>query len=136
MTKLVILFLFFLPHVFSKPIIIRYVRDMNFGTLVQGDGAKTIIPSSSNPNSAQFNIRGDKNTSYTIILPVTSSISLNGLGNLLSLTNFTSSPAEGANGLLNSKGRQTLYVGATLQSLSVSTQIGSYFGSFSIDVIY
>lgn len=122
---------------YSKPIKLTQVQDLEFGILVQGDSSKIISPNTNNPNSAVFDVTGDKNTSYSILLPTQMSISLNGSGsNPIIINNFKSIPAAGANGLLDKKGRQTIGVGATLTSVNVTQPPGNYFGTFTVDVIY
>ncbi|WP_372655217.1 DUF4402 domain-containing protein [Halobacteriovorax sp.] len=119
---------------FSIPITITHKQDLNFGTVVQGDPKKVISPKGSEPNNARFKIKGDINTAYTIILPSQIFISLDGAGNkVIKVNKFTSRPT---NGMLNSKGKQTVKVGATLAKIGVNKPPGNYFGTFTIDVIY
>ncbi|ATH08464.1 hypothetical protein BIY24_11040 [Halobacteriovorax marinus] len=132
-----ILIFLFCFSVYSKPISITNKRDLDFGTLVQGDPKKVISPKGSEPNNARFLVKGDKNTSYTILLPTEAYIYLGGNGSQkIKVRNFKSRPAAGANGLLNSKGKQTVKVGATLNAIGVNKAPGAYSGSFTIDVIY
>ncbi len=122
---------------FSAPITITQKQDLNFGTLVQGDSKKVVTPKNSEPNNARFLIKGDSNTAYTITLPIEIFISLNGAGaKTIKVNRFKSKPNEGANGLLNNKGRQTIKVGATLAKIGVNKPPGNYFGTFTVDVIY
>ncbi|GEM_PF-4070963 len=129
--------LLFSLYSYALPISITQKQDLNFGTLVQGDSKKVISPKGSEPNNARFIIKGDANTVYTIILPLEIYISLNGAGlKKIKVHKFKSKPLVGANGLLNSKGKQALKVGATLAKIGVNKPPGNYFGSFTIDVIY
>ncbi len=110
-------------------------NDLEFGTIVTGDGPTLIIPSTSDtPQNALFLISGDKNMAYTIILPASMTIS-NGV-TTLTVNNFQSYPAEGANGLIGASGKQDLLVGATLELVPISATSGSYSGSFSVEVVY
>ncbi|WP_417336769.1 DUF4402 domain-containing protein [Halobacteriovorax marinus] len=132
-----ILIFLFCFSVYSKPISITNKRDLDFGTLVQGDAQKVIPPNTNEPRTAQFEVKGDKNTSYTILLPSEAYIFLGGNGaQSIQIRNFNSIPAAGANGLLNSKGKQTINVGATLNAIEINKTPGAYSGSFTIDVIY
>lgn len=122
---------------YAIPIAIEWTQDLNFGTLVQGDSAKRVRPAKGEPNNARFDVTGDKNTAYTIILPVSFDITRNGSGSFpLQVKNLKSKPAEGANGLLNKKGKQTLYIGARLQKIPQNQAGGNYSGTFTVDVIY
>lgn len=122
---------------FAIPISIVNTQDLNFGTLAQGDAPKVIRPLKSDSNNARFDVSGDSNSVYTIILPTAMSITRFGSGSFpLQVTNFDSRPAAGANGKLDKKGKDTIYVGATLEQIPVNQPGGGYSGSFIIDVIY
>lgn len=132
------LFLFLLTIAsYSKPISITQKQDLDFGSVVQGDPKKVISPKGSEPNNARFLIKGDKNTAYTILLPNEVYIyHESGSGPKIKVRRFKSKPNEGANGQLNNKGRQTVKVGATLNAIGINKRPGSYWGSFTVDVIY
>ena len=135
--KKIILFLILSFSSYSADITITQIQDMNFGTVVQGDPKTVLSPRGSEPNNARFRVKGDANTAYTITLPIEILISLDGAGaRTIRVHSFKSRPTEGANGLLNSKGKQTLRVGATLARIGTNKRTGSYFGTFTVDVIY
>lgn len=121
----------------GAPIQINNTQNLNFGTLAQGDKAKIIRPNKNVSGNARFDITGDKNTAYTIILPVEMSITRFGGGSFpMRVSRFRSRPSEGANGNLGKKGTETLYVGATLEAVPFNQPGGAYSGSFVIEVIY
>lgn len=133
--KFLFLILFFSNYSYAAPLSLRQTQDMSFGTLVQGDPAKTIVAGASEPNNARFQVKGTKNTSYSIIIP--STIILNNLSNssyTLTISSLSSSPS--GTGVLDSKGRDTLYIGGTLDAIPSSSLSGGYEGSFTIDVVY
>ncbi len=133
--RYVFMILLFYSFAYAAPLSLRQTQDMNFGTLVQGDPAKTLAASASELNNARFDVKGTKNTSYSIIIP--SSIILNSLSNssyTLTISSLSSSPS--GTGVLDSKGRDKLYIGGTLESIPNNSLSGGYEGSFTIDVIY
>lgn len=133
-----IAFIFFLAQfALCKPIKVTHIQDLNFESLVQGDGKKKIKRGRRVQNNARFKVTGNKNTNYSIILPDRFTISRDGLGGFpLTVKSLRSRPEPGANGDLGKKGRQTIYIGATLQAIPNNQPIGSYSGSFLIEVLY
>lgn len=112
------------------------VSNLEIGVVVQGESSLVIAPGTvENAQNASFSVRGDADTIYTIILPVSAILAKSGSPNL-NLTNFQSFPAAGPNGLLNSKGRSTFFVGATLAPIPTNQPAGSYSGSFTVNVLY
>lgn len=63
-------------------------------------------------------------------------MTLVGGGDSINILNFQSNPAEGANGLLDDRGQQDLFVGATRDTLRFSQTPGDYSGTFTIQVVY
>lgn len=131
----------------GKPITINWVQDLEFGTLA-GDGSfagtATINPVSGAKtvsggvydfggihNPAEFRVRGDRNTPYTITLP--GSVTLGSGGSTMTLSNFTSNPS--GFGMLGSNGQSTLTIGATLQ-VGAGQPAGTYTGVITITVDY
>lgn len=113
----------------------RQRSDLQFGTLVQGDGMKVVPPGTSeNAENASFEIQGRKNSTYTIILPASATLTSASGGSIV-LSNFQSFPAEGANGQIDNSRTQDLFIGATLPALPFSQPPGAYTGNFVIDVI-
>lgn len=120
----------------SAPISITRISNLEFGTMVQGDSNKTISPGTSeNPDNASFQISGNANQVYTISLPISANLTKAGGVDII-LNNFTSFPPEGANGLLDNLGKQTLYIGATIASIPTNQSPGNYAGKFTVVVIY
>ncbi|MGK2908592.1 MAG: DUF4402 domain-containing protein [Sphingobium sp.] len=127
------------------------VQDLSFGAFVAGEGGTvTISPHGTRTGSgdvtlitggqfsqggaAAFDLLGTPNALYQIMLPSDGSVKLTGSrGGIMSLSAFTSSPAETSQ--LNQLGNQTLLVGATLVVSSNQTA-GSYSGSFSVTVVF
>jgi hypothetical protein len=131
----------------GQPVTITWAQDLEFGTLA-GDGTSagtaTINPVSGAKtvaggvydfggisNAAVFDIRGTRNTAFTITLPP--SITLTSGGNSMTLNGFTSSPS--LVGVLDNSGKATVNVGATLQ-VGVNQAAGAYSGVFTVTVDY
>ena len=115
---------------------IQQLSSLDFGTGVAGDPSRTIPPGSSeNTQNASFLVSGQKESTYTILLPHHVNLtSDNGRGHM-TLTSFTSFPSSGQ-GLLDSRGEQTLYVGATRSPLDWNQAAGNYVGTFLVIVVY
>ena len=112
------------------------VSNLVIGKVIQGDSAR-VIPAGTAETAANasFRVRGDANRAYSIVLPTTAALKRTGATNM-TLSNFQSYPAEGANGVLNASGTQMLYVGATLNAIPLTQKAGAYTGTFSINVVY
>lgn len=111
--------------------------DLLFGTAVQGDVSKTVLPADA--TAAVFNVSGQPSTAYTITLPApVTMITGTGLAanQQILVNNFTSTPAAGVNGMLSVGGTQVLRVGATRSALLSNQVAGSYTTSFTVNVIY
>ena len=93
-------------------------------------GANVNTSTSGNPST--FDVQGEPNASFSISLPV-SVILTNSASQTMTVDNFTSSPTP--SGVLDSSGRQTLFVGATL-NVSANQPFGSYSGQMSVTVDY
>lgn len=121
------------------PLTLTAISDLSFGEAPQGDTVKTIpAGSAENPFNASFNVTGDPNTSFTIVLPDALDLTTGGGGanERMNVSNFMSSPAAGANGLLSSSGTQTIFIGASRHSLPMTQVPGIYQGSFSVSVVF
>ena len=81
---------------------------------------------------AIFDVTGEKNTAFTIVLPSQITIVAPGGGTAV-VNAFTSSPSSV--GLFNQQGQATVTVGATLNVSSVTAQ-GAYTAPFSVTVAY
>lgn len=116
--------------------------DLDFGTGVQGDPSKTVDSDTSDTaGNASFSVYGQPNKAYTITLPDNDSVVMTtGTGSssnqLIAVNNFTSYPAQGANGQLNSEGKEMLYIGATRDALLPNQEAGSYTANFTVTVVY
>lgn len=117
---------------------ITSVSDLDFGVGVQGDPPKTVLPGTSETTeNGSFLVTGDPNKAYSIALP-NGSINLSvTTGNAkLKVNNFTSFPSEGAHGVLDSSGKQTIYIGATRAAVPNTQKKGKYIGSYVVTVRY
>jgi hypothetical protein len=111
------------------------VSDLEFGSAVQGDIAKTVAPAAvENAENASFNVTGQASTAYTITLPA--SITMTGPGAGIVVNAFASFPAAGANGMLSAGGAQLLLVGGTRAALPGGQVVGAYTAPFTVDVVY
>ena len=111
--------------------------DLVFPSAEPGSGAYTVLPGSTETSeNASFLISGTAFTAYSIDLPKSAQMQNTQGGGKIRVTNFTSNPAEGNNGLLNSSGEQWLYVGATRAKLNNNQNPGLYTISFVVTVIY
>ncbi|MGH1467553.1 MAG: DUF4402 domain-containing protein [Bdellovibrionales bacterium] len=121
---------------------IAQVSDLDFGTAVQGDVAKTVAPGAAeNAENASFAVTGEPGLAYTITLPSNGVVVMTtGAGiaanEQIAVDSFVSNPAAGANGLLDGAGTQSLYVGATRAALLATQVTGSYSDTFTVDVVY
>ncbi|HLD99226.1 MAG TPA: DUF4402 domain-containing protein [Bdellovibrionota bacterium] len=123
-----------------EPLAISQTSALSFGTAPQGDGP-VVIPAGNTETSTNgsFQITGEPNTAYSIVLPsnpITLTTGAGGANETITVSNFQSFPPEGANGALGPGGTQTLYVGATRTALSVNQARGSYSGTFMITISY
>ena len=122
-------------------IAITNVSDIDFGLAAPGDATKSVAAGTSETaTNGSFSVTGQPNMAYTITLPsspVAMTTGSGGAGNQsISVTNFTSFPNSGANGLLNNSGAQSLYVGATRAALPSNQAPGQYVGTYTVTVIY
>lgn len=128
-------------QVVTAAISIANVSDLDFGTAVQGAIAKTVAPGAAeNAENGSFTVSGQASTAYTITLPANGAVTMitggGGANETIAVTNFLSNPAAGANGMIGVGGTQALYVGATRAALGASQAVGSYAGTYTVDVVY
>ena len=81
---------------------------------------------------ATFDIQGDANATFAIILPVSTVLNGSSSGSM-TVDNFTSSPSR--SGSLDGTGRQVLYVGGSLK-VGSNQVFGSYSGQMAVTVAY
>lgn len=128
------------------PIAISKTADMNFGDVVAGGSAGTVVLTSAGARSATggatlgngsavaaaaFNVTGQASATYAITLPASATVTSG--ANNMTVNTFTSNPS--GTGALSGGGSQALSVGATL-NVGASQATGTYTGSFSVTVAY
>lgn len=121
---------------------------MDFGSVVATapTGTVTLYPSGQNPTysgvfsiggivaPASFEIRGERLTPFTIILP-SSPILIPGPNGNMVIDNFVSDPPAGANGTFNAQGKATVTIGATM-SMTDQLGAGPYSSTFDLTISY
>lgn len=132
------------------PLTITKKVDMSFGNVVAGSGIGTVILTTTGTRTstggvilpsaipgtiteAKFETTGAANQTYSITLPT--SATLTSSSNTMTVNNFISNPTVASGGILNSDGKQDIYVGATL-NVGAAQAAGSYSGNFSVTVAY
>ncbi len=128
-----------------QPIAIKKTADLNFGAMIatpnagkvvlDAAGVRTasggaVLASAAGVSAAAFQVDGEPNTSYSLALPA--SISITSSGNSMTVDSFV---ADANTTLLDSKGTQAFNVGATL-GVGANQAAGLYTGSFSVTVAY
>lgn len=128
-------------------IAITKTKDLNFGDVVSGSTAGTVVitpqavrsatggatlGNTGGASNAEFTVNGDAGANYSITLPSTDVTLTSGM-NSMAVNVFTSSPS--GTGTLSGGGEQTLKVGATL-NVGASQPSGTYTGSFDVTVTY
>ena len=117
----------------------QIVPSIAIGTVAVGtDGSRSpnggvTLSNGTLSTAASFDVTGGANSTYTIDLPA--SITITGPGAPMTVDAFVSNPAEGSTGALSAGGTETLLVGATL-NVGVSQVAGAYTGTFNVDVVY
>jgi len=119
-------------------ITIDKISDLEFGIAVQGDGPKQVIPGTTeNAENASFLVSGEPYTGYHITLPHSVMMTTGqgmGVRQQIIVNNFASFPS--GNGMLNGRGFQLLFVGATRSALLLNQTVGAYRGTFIVEVVY
>ncbi len=97
-------------------------------------GSIILLISSNFPAAAaSFNLIGQPNLAYTVTLPTTATLTLQGGSSTITLGSFTSNPASSSS--LSSTGGGTLTVGGTV-TVSASQANGVYSGTFTVTLSY
>ncbi|MBN2730557.1 MAG: DUF4402 domain-containing protein [Bacteroidales bacterium] len=96
-----------------------------------GNGGITLIAAGNSNSAATFVVVGYPNATFTIDIPVSTTIEYN--GNQMVVDNYVSD--LGASSVLDGIGEATLNVGATLNVAS-NQQSGLYTGTFDVIVAY
>lgn len=130
-----------------RPVTIALLQNLDFGivgttvnpgTVVidPATGLKTVTGGALNLGGvhtpAIFDVTGEKNSTFTIVLPSQITIVAPGGGTAV-VNAFTSSPSSV--GLFNQQGQGSVTVGATLNVSSVTAE-GAYTAPFSVTVAY
>jgi len=128
------------------PIAIAKTADMNFGDVVAGGSAGTVVLTPAGVRSATggttlgnagataaaaFNVTGQGSATYSISLPASTTVTSG--GNTMTVNAFASNPS--GTGALSAGGSQALTVGATL-NVGASQATGTYTGTFNVTVTY
>ena len=128
------------------PIAIAKTSDMNFGDVVAGGSAGTVVLTTAGVRSATggttlgnagataaaaFNVTGQGSATYSISLPASTTVTSG--GNTMTVNAFASNPS--GTGALSAGGSQALTVGATL-NVGASQATGTYTGTFNVTVTY
>lgn len=110
--------------------------DLDFGVLSSGaTGQQTVA--ASDPTAAGFDVTGEANTTYNIVLPssaITMSANGGGPGNEIDVDSFTSD-AAGNTGTLSGTGTDSFNVGGQT-TLTGTESTGEYAGNFTVTVSY
>lgn len=118
----------------SAPITITQVSNLNFGTALWGDRAKTIrAGNSDDAENASFLITGDARSRFNVVLP--NQIWMNHVSrpDRILINNFESRPN---NLRMGRDGQLVLLIGATRSAIPTTISAGSYAGTFTITVVY
>lgn len=119
-------------QVFCQELAVSATRNLDFGTVTQGQAPVTIPTQNNNPSNARFTVTGPARTRYSLILPTMASLIHFPAGDTLTINNFTASPN---NLRLDNSGTQELVIGATLQAIPLNQRGGNYAGNFTVEVI-
>ena len=120
---------------------IEKISDMKFPDAVAGDDPYTIVPSQGETfQNASFDIYGEANKSFRIILPSNGKVKLriknHYAGNAVIDVNKFQSNYSNNFGRIKNNGKASLYVGATRSELKLNQRAGRYQGRFNISVVY
>jgi len=95
-----------------------------------GAGGVTLPATTGTVTAAEFIVSGEASYTYAITLPSTATLA-DGKGNTMAVSTFTSYPSS--TGTLDSKGNETLKVGATL-GVAAGQAAGSYSDKTGVPV--
>lgn len=130
-------------QIVEAAIAINKQSDLDFGTASQGDAAKPVAADTTETaENASFLVTGEANKAYTIALPADGDVIMkkDGIGGSadseIAVNGFESFPLQGANGVLDGSGQESLYVGATRDALLATQESGSYTDTFTVTVFY
>ena len=118
---------------------IKKTSDLNFGEASPGDGPK-LVPAGTaeNPENASFEVRGEPNRMYQIVLPSNNSVVMSTTGGgpngEITIKEFFSWPIR--YGMMNGNGESNIYVGALREAIKTKQKVGEYTGQFVVTVVY
>jgi hypothetical protein len=118
----------------QKNVKLKVRKELDFGRVYAGSTGLQVNPS--DPGALTVDVRGAGNTEYEVSFS-TQEITLTpkkGSGSI-TVSNFTSSLTDNI-GTLNSKGRDTFYVGATIEEIPLDVSAGEYSGEGLLTVDY
>ena len=104
------------------------------GTVTIASGTLTLLAQAPTSHAAAYDITGDANATYTIILPTNGNISITNGFMSIPVTDFICSYGS-LTSTLNGTGNDNFTVGATLQ-LGMFQTAGTYTGTFDVSVTY
>jgi hypothetical protein len=118
---------------------IKKISDLNFGEASPGDGPKQVLAGvAENNENASFEVSGEPNRMYQIVLPADNSVMMiNGGGgpnSEIKIKEFSSFPIRV--GTLDTNGNGNIFVGATREAISLKQKVGDYAGQFFVTVVY
>lgn len=129
-----VLFILFSELCLAAPISISQISDLDFGSAMLGDPAKTVNPGSvENSENASFLVTGDARSTFSISLPNNMWITNSSSGDRIRVRRFRSTPR---NGRIRNNGERTVYVGATRDAIPAGLSPGIYSGAFTMTVVY
>jgi hypothetical protein len=112
------------------------VEEMRFAPAPQGAPESSISPDDGS-KCGTFRVQGAPNASYQIRLPSDSTLTT-GSGTSaqekIVIRNFQAN--VGSTGSLDNNGNQEICIGATRESLVPDQAVGTYLGSYTVEVIY
>lgn len=137
--------------VIIEPITITKNSDLNFGTIMRGTAASTIVVTTAGARSvgsgdailsalapvaaaASFTIDGSDGASYAVTIP-SANINITSGANTMSVGTWSSNPVAPISGTFPAGSGVTLLIGATL-NVGAAQASGSYTGTFNISVDY
>lgn len=130
-------FCFFLSTTYAQQVTLQTIRDLNFGTLVQGDPNKNIRPNNSDPDCAILRLEGPKGLAYTISIPSTINLYNENPGALpLEVDKIRTRPSAGNEKTIPNKGFKEIFLGGRLRRIPKNQIPGSYEGNIMVEVIY
>lgn len=121
-------------QVVTAAIAITKVNDLDFGTAVQGDALKTVAPADG--GAAAFTVTGEANKAFTLSYGAPSINMITAGGGSADKEIVVNAFASDVPAALDGDGSITVKVGATRAAIGASQVVGSYVGTFTVNVVY